>query len=245
MERLVVLDTETTGIDPAAGHRIVEIGCTELINLGRGASRQWYLNPERDIPADATRIHGITNEKVANAPLFREIVDDFLAFLGTDRLVIHNAQFDLGFLNAELARLGREGLGPSRAIDTLSLARRRFPNAAASLDALCRRFRIDLSQRTVHGALLDTELLAEVYVHLVGGSQFKLELGSDEGNRTVTREMTPGWEKIAHGTYTPRSWPLSPCEETEHRNYLEFLKKKSNVVRWPEILDKGQEAPGH
>ncbi|MBF0174924.1 MAG: DNA polymerase III subunit epsilon [Magnetococcales bacterium] len=235
VERLIVLDTETTGIEPAEGHRIVEIGCTALVNLGKSGTRQWYLNPERDIPVEATRVHGITIEKVAHAPLFKDIVDEFLTFIGEDRLVIHNAAFDLGFLNAELARIGRPGLDPARAIDTLTLARRRFPNASASLDALCRRFRIDLSQRTTHGALLDTDLLADVYVELMGGGQFSLALGVDSEVKTASQALVREQEPVEAMQFGPRSWPLSPGEEVEHRNYLEFLKKKANVVRWAEV----------
>ncbi|HIJ86019.1 MAG: DNA polymerase III, epsilon subunit [Magnetococcales bacterium] len=235
MERLVVLDTETTGLEPDAGHRIVEIGCTELVNLGKKKTRQWLINPEREIPQEATRIHGITNEKVADCPVFKDIADDFLVFIGADPLVIHNAAFDLGFLNAELTRVDKPVLDASRAIDTLVIARRRFPNASASLDALCRRFRIDLSQRVTHGALLDTDLLADVYVELMGGGQFSLALGMDATDRTPA----PG---VAVERPLPvleikrRSWPLSAKEATEHQNYLEFLKKKANVVRWPEAL---------
>ncbi|MBF0436029.1 MAG: DNA polymerase III subunit epsilon [Magnetococcales bacterium] len=237
MERLVVLDTETTGLEPADGHRIIEIGCTELINLSKNQSRQWLINPERDIPQDAIRIHGITNEKVANCPTFKEIVDDFLAFIGNDPLVIHNAAFDLGFLNAELSRIGRPLLDASRAIDTLTMARRRFPNTSASLDALCRRFHIDLSQRTTHGALLDTDLLADVYIELMGGGQFTLALAVESARPTAPAKARSGDEKQpTRPEIRQRIWPLSPGEETEHQNYMEFLKKKANVVRWPEQL---------
>lgn len=237
MERLVVLDTETTGLEPQEGHRIVEIGCTELINLGKNQGRQWLINPERDIPQDAIRIHGITNEKVATCPTFNNIVDDFLAFIGNDRLVIHNAAFDLGFLNAELSRIGKPLLDSSRVIDTLTMARRRFPNASASLDALCRRFRIDLSQRTTHGALLDTDLLADVYIELMGGGQFTLALGVEGANQAApAKTRSPGEKQPIRVEVQQRTWPLSPTEETEHRNYVEFLKKKANVVRWPEHL---------
>lgn len=177
MLREIVLDTETTGLDPAAGHRIVEIGAVELVNhLPTGVHWQRYVNPERDMPEEARRVHNLSAEFLAGHPKFAEIVDEFLAFLGDSTLVIHNASFDLRFLNAELERCGREPLPPSRVIDTLLLAQRRFPGQPNSLDALCRRFGVDASARTFHGALLDSEILAEVYLHLIGGRQAALGL---------------------------------------------------------------------
>lgn len=179
--REVVLDTETTGLDPLSGHRLVEIGCIELFNhLPTGRTYQTYLNPDRDMPTAAFEVHGLSDEFLADKPRFAEVVDDFLDFIGPDDgapLVIHNAEFDMRFINAELTRLGRATLPLSRAIDTVRLARQRFPGAQASLDALCRRFGIDNSARTRHGALLDAELLAEVYLELVGGRQPGLVLG--------------------------------------------------------------------
>ncbi len=170
--REIVLDTETTGLDPGAGHRIVEIGCVELLHR-RPSGRQFrtYLNPERDMPEEARAIHGLTDEFLAGQPLFEAVVDDFLEFIGDAPLIIHNAQFDLKFLNAELGKLGKLGIEPARAIDTVAMARQRFPGAQASLDALCRRFEIDNSSRDLHGALLDCQLLAEVYLELSGGRQ--------------------------------------------------------------------------
>ncbi len=175
--REVVLDTETTGLDPEQGHRIVEIGAVELIHhLPTGRTFHTYVNPERDVPADAERVHGLTAAFLARHPTFAEIVDDFLAFIADDPLVIHNAAFDLAFLNAELARCGRDPIPASRAVDTVALAREKFPGQPANLDALCRRFGIDASARTLHGALLDSQLLAEVYLHLLGGPQTMLAL---------------------------------------------------------------------
>ena len=175
--REVVLDTETTGLDPAAGHRIVEIGCLELVNrIATGRSFHQYLDPQRDVPPEAVEIHGITAEMLAGKPTFAAVAGDLLGFLADSPLVIHNAAFDLGFLNAELARAERPEIAAARAIDTVQIARRKFPGAPASLDALCRRFNIDSSARTLHGALLDAELLAEVYVELIGGRQAGLEL---------------------------------------------------------------------
>jgi DNA polymerase-3 subunit epsilon len=175
--REVVLDTETTGLDPANGHRVVEIACLELINhLPTGRHFQTYFNPERDMPADALAVHGLTMEFLADKPRFAEVVDRLLEFIGDAPLVIHNAEFDVRFLNAELARLERPPLGGARIIDTLQIARQKFPGAPASLDALCRRFAIDNSTRTQHGALLDSELLAEAYLELIGGRQAGLDL---------------------------------------------------------------------
>jgi DNA polymerase-3 subunit epsilon len=177
--REIVLDTETTGLDPADGHRIVEIAGLELVNhLPTGNSFQSYLDPERDMPEDARAVHGIGAEQLAGKPKFGAIADELLAFLAEDPLVIHNADFDIGFLNAELARLGRPPLPRERAVDTLALARRKFPGAQASLDALCRRFEIDTSARAYHGALVDCDLLSKVYLELIGGRQATLELAS-------------------------------------------------------------------
>lgn len=175
--REIVLDTETTGLDPDAGHRIVEIACVELINhLPSGRTFQRYLNPERDMPTDAQAVHGLTAEFLSGQPVFATVAEEFLDFIADAPLVIHNAEFDLKFVNAELTKLGRSKLRGQRAVDTVQLARRKFPGAPASLDALCGRFGIDNSSRTLHGALLDAQLLAEVYLELVGGRQATIEL---------------------------------------------------------------------
>jgi DNA polymerase-3 subunit epsilon len=169
--REIVIDTETTGLDPQSGHRIVEIAALELIHhMPTGRKFHCYVNPERDMPADAYAVHGLTAEFLAGHPLFAAAIEDFLAFVGDDPLVIHNAEFDVAFLNAELARAGLPLLS-APFTDTLSLARKRFPGAPASLDALCRRFAIDLTARDKHGAEIDCGLLAEVYVELLGGRQ--------------------------------------------------------------------------
>jgi DNA polymerase-3 subunit epsilon len=169
--REIVIDTETTGLEPQLGHRIVEIAAIELFHhVPTGRKFHCYVNPERDMPVDAYAVHGLSAEFLADQPLFAAAADEFLAFIGDDPLVIHNAEFDLAFLNAELSLLGRPRL-TSPAVDTLSLARRRFPGAPASLDALCKRFQIDLSARDKHGAEIDCALLAEVYVELLGGRQ--------------------------------------------------------------------------
>ena len=185
--REIVLDTETTGLKPEEGHRIIEIGALEMVNhVPTGKTLHLYINPERDIEADAIAIHGITNEKVANEPVFADIADQFLTFIGTSKMVIHNARFDMGFINAELERLGRPPLPLDQAIDTLDMARRRFPGGQASLDALCRKFNIDNSHRELHGAMIDTDLLADVYIELIGGKQPGLSLSGPDLQPAVT-----------------------------------------------------------
>jgi len=175
--REIVLDTETTGLDPTTGHRIVEVACLELINhIPTGRSYQSHINPERDVPTDAFAVHGLSIEFLSDKPRFAEIADKLLEFIGDAPLVIHNAEFDVRFLNAEFQRLARPPLSSERVVDTLQMARQKFPGAPASLDALCRRFAIDNSTRTKHGALLDIELLADVYLELIGGRQAGLEL---------------------------------------------------------------------
>ncbi len=175
--REIILDTETTGLDPSSGDRIVEIGCIETHNhMPTGEVFHCYINPERDMPEGAFAVHGLSSEFLADKPKFAEIADAFLTFTGDDPLVIHNAEFDLKFLNAELSLIGRDAISRTRAVDTIALARRRYPGAQVSLDALCRRFEIDLSRREKHGALLDAELLAEVYLYLKGGRQPGLDL---------------------------------------------------------------------
>ncbi len=170
--REIVLDTETTGMDPAKGDKLVEIGCVELMNhLQTGKHYHVYVNPERDIPAEATAIHGITDDFVKDKPTFGEIVGEFLEFIGDAKLVIHNAEFDVKFLNAELKTFGFPSLDNRRVTDTVKMAREKFPGSPANLDALCRRFGIDNSNRVLHGALLDSQLLAEVYLELLGGRQ--------------------------------------------------------------------------
>lgn len=183
--RELVLDTETTGFEPSEGHRIVEIGIVEIVNL-MPTGRTWhkYFNPQRAMPAEAFAVHGLGDDFLADKPLFAQLAQDFLDFVSDARLVIHNAAFDMKFLNAELRGAGLPELAPSRAVDTLMIARKKFPGAPASLDALCRRFGIDNSSRTLHGALLDSQILAEVYLELQGGQQpdFALaHVASDQG----------------------------------------------------------------
>ena len=175
--REIVFDTETTGFEPGDGHRIVEVGCVELMDhLPTGVTFQRYLNPERLVPIESQRVHGITDEHLADKPLFAQIVDELHDFLGDAPLVIHNASFDIKFINSEFHRLSRPPIPLARAIDTIEIAKAKIPGARYSLDELCRRFGIDLSVRTKHGALLDAELTARVYLELVGGRQTRLML---------------------------------------------------------------------
>ena len=175
--REIVLDTETTGLDPASGHRIVEIGMLELINhIPSGRSFHCYLNPERNMPAEAFAVHGLSAEFLRDKPIFASIADEFVTFVDEAPLIIHNAAFDMGFINSELARLNQPSFDYDRVIDTLALARRKHPMGPNSLDALCKRHGIDNSRRDKHGALLDAELLAEVYLALIGGRQTAMQL---------------------------------------------------------------------
>lgn len=179
--REIVFDTETTGFEPGEGHRIVEIGCVELVDhFPTGRTLQFYLNPERDIPIESQRVHGLSAEFLADKALFAHIVDEFMEFLGDAPLVIHNASFDIKFINAELSRIGRKPIPLARAIDTIEIAKRKLPGARYSLDELCKRFGVDLSARTLHGALLDAQLTAEIYLELIGGRQRGLMLAPVE-----------------------------------------------------------------
>jgi len=216
--REIVLDTETTGLDPFSGHRVVEIGCVELINcIPTSATFHVYVNPERDMPADAEAVHGLTAAFLADKPRFSEIADDFVAFLGDAKLVIHNAGFDLAFLNAELDRIQRLPLSRERIVDTLALARRRHPGGPNRLDDLCLRYGIDNSRRTKHGALLDAELLAEVYAELIGGRQARLGLDLE---RTIVRTAVAAQMRERPTPLVPR---LTSEEATAHAAMLASL----------------------
>src|SRR6266536_3716311 len=178
--REIVLDTETTGLDPLRGDRLVEIGCIEIVNrMPTGQTFHRYINPERDMPAEAFAVHGLSTEFLAGKPLFTEVVEEFLEFIGDTPLVIHNASFDISFINAELDRIKRQPIPRDRLVDTLLLARRKHPGVSNRLDDLCSRYAIDNSRRTKHGALLDAELLAEVYIDLIGARQSQLILASE------------------------------------------------------------------
>ena len=179
--REIVFDTETTGFEPGEGHRIVEIGLVELMDhFPTGRSKQFYLNPERDVPVESQRIHGLSAEFLSDKPIFAQVAEEFLEFLGDATLVIHNAGFDMKFINAELCRIGKTPLSMARTVDTIEIAKRKIPGARYSLDELCKRFSIDLSARALHGALLDAELTAQVYLELVGGRQRGLAFASVE-----------------------------------------------------------------
>jgi DNA polymerase III subunit epsilon len=179
--REIVFDTETTGFEPGDGHRIVELGCVELIDhFATGKTFQAYLNPERDVPIESQRVHGLSNEFLSDKPLFAAVVEEFLAFIGDSPLVIHNASFDIKFINAELARTGHPPLPLARAIDTIEIAKRKLPGARYSLDELCKRFGVDLTSRAKHGALLDADLTAQIYLELIGGRQRGLALAPAE-----------------------------------------------------------------
>lgn len=223
--RELVMDTETTGFEPSEGHRIVEIGVVELVNLmPTGQTYHQYINPERDMPEGAYEVHGLSEEFLRDKPVFGEIADTFLEFVGSDRLVIHNAAFDMKFLNAELGWLSKPQLPPEQAFDTLTFARKKFPGSPASLDALCRRFGIDNSARTKHGALLDSEILAEVYLELLGGQQPDFALSSER-----VREGTAGYAPRA--PLPRRSVPLAPrlsdAERMAHSKFVESLGEKA------------------
>ena len=218
--REIVLDTETTGLAPKEGHRVVEIGALELFHrVPTGEVWHSYINPERDMPPDAQRIHGLTEEDLADKPRFMEIAEEFLEFIGEAPLVIHNAPFDAGFLNAEFARLGLPPLNGERLVDTLQLARRRFAGAPNSLDALCTRFEIDKSERTLHGALVDCRLLAEVYLHLTGGRQPGLSLQAETD--------APGADRRTgtDGSFRPpRPHAPTPEELAAHKAFLDGIR---------------------
>jgi DNA polymerase-3 subunit epsilon len=222
--REIVLDTETTGLDPLRGDRLVEIGCIELLNsIPSGQTFHRYLNPQRDMPAEAFAVHGLSAEFLADKPFFADVVDDLLAFLGDDPLVIHNAGFDVGFLNAELDRCGKAAIGRERLVDTLMLARRKFVGVRNSLDDLCARFGIDTSKRVKHGALLDAELLAEVYLELIEARQAQLGLAAAEAAVVVAA----GEEKIFRVRPVALAPRLTEAERAAHRAFVATLGEKA------------------
>ena len=229
--REIALDTETTGISPRDGHRIIEIGALELMHhLPTGRKLHLYINPEREIDDGAVAVHGITSDFLAEKPIFADIVDEFLAFVGDVPMVIHNASFDMGFLNAELKRLDRPVLPMAQSIDTLMMARKKFPGAQANLDALCRRFEIDNSHRDLHGALVDADLLAAVYIELLGGRQPGLSLDSD--NQTQAGDQGASNSIDSDSSFHLDAKPIRPirahaatAEELKaHAKFLEELK---------------------
>lgn len=221
--REIVLDTETTGMDPEEGDRLVEIGAIEVVNqVPTGRTYHQYINPEREIPADAVAVHGITNEKVKDEPVFSEIYADMIEFIGDGIIVAHNAEFDMKFINHELKTVGHPPYSKKQVVDSLALARAKFPGSPASLDALCRRFDIDLSERELHGALLDAQLLADVYLELLGGRQHGLSL-ADENNqngRTGSQDHLLFKKREAR---EPRVFKPSEEEMAAHAKLLEEI----------------------
>ncbi len=216
--REIVLDTETTGFDPLTGHRVVEIGCLELFNhMATGKEFHAYLNPERDMPSEAEAVHGLSITFLATKPLFAAIADAMLEFIGDSPIVAHNASFDMNFINAELKRVGKPTLPADRAIDTVTLARRKFPGAQASLDALCRRFQIDTSARDKHGALLDAKLLSKVYLELIGGREPGLALIASETNATL--EVS-----VERTVREPRPHAATEDELAAHATFVTTIK---------------------
>ena len=221
--REIVLDTETTGLDPLRGDRLVEIGCVEIFNrMPTGQSYHVYINPERDMPAEAFAVHGLSTEFLATKPVFTEVVDEFLAFIADAPLVIHNASFDIGFINAELERIKRSSIPKDRLVDTLLLARRKHPGVSNRLDDLCSRYAIDNSHRTKHGALLDAELLAEVYVDLIGARQSQLILASE------SRAMQTGGigETPRRQREVPLATRVTDDDRAAHRAFVATLGDK-------------------
>jgi len=218
--REIILDTETTGLDPASGHRIVEIGCIELINC-IPTGREWHchINPERDMPRSAFDVHGLSFEFLSDKPRFGELADDLLTFIEGGMLVMHNAPFDYSFLNAELERVGRSALRWEFVVDTLAIARRRHPGSPCSLDALCTRYGVNLSERVKHSALLDCRLLAAVYVELVGGHQARLEFATNGVDAGSMQVMAEGARPRSHELPAR----LTEAEDAAHRTFVATL----------------------
>jgi DNA polymerase III subunit epsilon len=227
--REIVLDTETTGLDPGEGHRIIEICCLELeSHVPTGRVFHTLINPERDIPEDALRVHGITAGKLTDAPLFASIADAFLGFIAEAPLVIHNAEFDMKFLNSELERAGKPTLPVARGVDTITLAKKRFPGTRYSLDELCRRFSIDLSARTNHGARIDAELLAQVYLELLGGRQVRLAL-APEDTRGIVADFVARIARLRPAALAER---LAPEEREAHARFIAAELEGDVIWTW-------------
>ena len=225
--REIVLDTETTGLDPKGGDRLIEIGCIELVNRRpTGLEYHSFINPERDVPAEAQAVHGISTGFLKDKPLFAKVAGDFLAFIGSDTLVIHNANFDIGFLNAELARLKQPAITMDRVVDTLALARRKHPAGPHSLDALCKRYGIDNSKRVKHGALMDSVLLAEVYIELIGERQAALVLAA-KGAPQAAQRQAGGARAAAKLRPQPLPSRLTAADVEAHAAFIAGLGEKA------------------
>ena len=224
--REIVLDTETTGLDPVSGHRMVEIGCLELMDhVPTGNSYHVYINPDREVPEEAFRVHGLGNDFLDDKPLFPALAAEFLAFIGESPLVIHNAGFDMKFINFELQAAGFDPIPMERAVDTLAIARRKFPGSPASLDALCKRFQVDNARRDYHGALLDSELLAAVYLELMGGRQQGLMLAADAPATPGTVGEAAVEPTAAAEVRPPRPHAPTAEEDARHTAFLERIKE--------------------
>ncbi len=233
--REICLDTETTGLKPEEGHRIIEIGAVELIDKApTGREFHVYVNPQRDVPQEAVNVHGLTAEFLADKPPFAEVAGDFLEFIGDATLVIHNAEFDRRFLNHELGLLDLPQIPRERCVDTLAIARAKFPGAPASLDALCRRFGVDNSHRDLHGALLDARILAEVYLELAGGRQRTLTLSEEAAGASVVAERGTTSAPLRHA---PRPSPLPPrLGREELRRHAAFIDDMADTPLWRKWL---------
>lgn len=225
--RQIFLDTETTGLDPKSGHRIIEIACMEMINLVKTNNNfHCYINPQRDVPIEAFRIHNISTEFLQDKPLFKDIADDFLKFIGDSPIIIHNAAFDVKFLDFELERIGSRKISNNKIIDSLQIARAKFPGSPASLDALCRRFNIDNTKRTYHGALIDTDLLCDVYVELMGGAQ--KGFGFNESDVVKNVEISQKNDNTEKLTRVARDqFNLDELESLAHQEFIRKILKKN------------------
>ena len=220
--REIVMDTETTGLDPTQGHKVVEIGAVELFNhIPTGRTFHQYINPQRQMPQEAFDVHGLSIEFLMSYPVFKDIAEKFLNFIGSSTLIIHNASFDVKFLNFELDSVGAEKIQNDRVLDTLKLARSKYPGSPASLDALSRRFRIDISKRSKHGALLDSQILAEVYLELIGGRQPGLELISTQTRNTTTTSNDGTFKREV-----PLPSLLTDTEKKAHDTFIKLLGEK-------------------
>lgn len=233
--REIVMDTETTGLDPLRGDRLIEIGCVEIFNrLPTGIEYHCFINPERDVPAAAEAVHGISTGFLQDKPLFEAVADDFIKFIGDDPLVIHNAPFDIGFLNAELTRSGRTALSNGRVVDTLVMARRKHPGGSNTLDALCKRYGVDNSKRDKHGALIDSLLLAEVYLELLGERQTDFLASASRSNA-----QSGGGGRVKPGPARQRPNPLNPrfsqADEDAHRA---FVASMGDDALWWRYIEK-------
>ena len=232
MQREIVLDTETTGLNAKGGDRLIEIGCVELINrIPTGREYHVYINPERDVPSEAEAIHGLSTQFLLDKPLFKDVAESFVEFIGQDDLVIHNAAFDVGFLNAELERINLDKIAMNRVVDTLQLAKRKHPAGPNNLDALCKRYGIDNSQRIKHGALMDSLLLADVYIELLGERQATLVLADTASRQSAERRSNRSMHDAAMRP-APLPSRIAPEQKAAHRAFVETLGAKALWVKY-------------